>query len=323
MINKHQFQMSAKAFRAGRLSLQEFTDTVFFEDQQPGNSKRDGDSDNAHSEQRPNPVDQMSLPQLAPRSPQSHKGDFGRVVLIGGSAGMSGAISLAGLAALKSGTGLVKIAVPNEIQPTVAAFSPCYMTIGCLSEHGEFHGGALDSLEAAAQWSDVVGLGPGLDRGAAQKWIVPKLYTGTSQPMVVDADGLNTLADSETDLKQHAGQRILTPHPGEFQRLIGSQITDRDELEKRAVQLAGEAEVIVVLKGHRTLVTNGEMSFHNQTGNPGMATAGAGDVLTGVVTSLVGQGLPLFECRCIGSPRSWTGRRSGRPVGWSNVVDRH
>jgi NAD(P)H-hydrate epimerase len=301
MINKHQFQMSAKAFRAGRVSLQEFTDTVFAERQDSDESK--SDQGNKTGNQLPpfaRPGDQENLPQLASRPPQSHKGDFGRVLLIGGAAGMSGAISLAGLAVLKSGSGLVKVAVPLEIQPTVAAYSPCYMTLGCLSEHGEFAGEALDSLESEANWSDVVGLGPGLDQGAGQKWIVPKLYAATPQPMVVDADGLNTLAECDVNLAKHDGQRILTPHPGEFQRLVGSQITDREELEGRAIQLASTAGVIVVLKGNRTLVTDGERSFHNQTGNPGMATAGSGDVLTGVITSLVGQGLSLFDAAVLG-----------------------
>ena len=155
-------------------------------------------------------------------------------------------------------------------------------------------------LESESNWSDVVGLGPGLEQGAGQNLIVPKLYESTPQPMIVDADGLNTLAARDVDLAKHEGQRILTPHPGEFQRLMASQITDRNELERRAIELAQFAGVVVVLKGNRTLVTDGERTFHNQTGNPGMATAGAGDVLTGVITSLVGQGLSLFDAAVLG-----------------------
>lgn len=320
MINKHQFQMSAKAFRAGRVSLQEFTDTVFAERKDSDESKT-VTGDQAANQFSGASEDQESLPQLATRPPQSHKGDFGRVLMIGGSGGMSGAISLAGLAALKSGSGLVKVAVPLEIQHTVAAYSPCYMTVGCLSENGEIHGGALDSLKSEANWSDVVGLGPGLDRGAGQKWIVPKLYAETPQPMVVDADGLNTLAECDTEVGKHEGQRVLTPHPGELQRLLGSQITDREELESRAIQLASSAKVIVVLKGNRTLVTDGERSFHNQTGNPGMATAGSGDVLTGVITSLIGQGLSLFEAAVLGvHVHGLAGDLSAQSVGQTSLV---
>jgi NAD(P)H-hydrate epimerase len=297
MINKHDFQQAAKSFRAGRLSLQQFTDAVFAGDETEDEQACFSSSTvNVKSSQQSADM----LPQLGGRDAESHKGNFGRVLLIGGSAGMSGAIGLSSLAALRSGSGLVKVAVPREIQSTVAAFSPCYMTIGCLSEHGEFHGASLAGLETATHWSDVVGLGPGMERGAAQNWIVPKLYSQTQQPMVVDADALNTLADSQADLSIHAGQRILTPHPGEFQRLINSKITNRDELEGRAIGLAKSASLIIVLKGHRTLVTDGEQIYHNETGNPGMATAGSGDVLTGVITSLVGQGLSVFGAAALG-----------------------
>ena len=213
---------------------------------------------------------------------------------------MAGAISLASLAALRCGSGLVKAAVPREIQATVASFSPCYMTIGCMSENGEFHGASLDSLETAAEWANVVALGLGMERGAAQKWIVPKLYASIRRSMIVDADGLNTLADVQANLAEHVGPRILTPHPGEFQRLVGAAITDRQELERRAIELAAVAGVVIVLKGHRTLVTDGRQIYHNSTGNPGMATGGSGDVLTGVIASLVGQGLGPFESAKLG-----------------------
>lgn len=234
------------------------------------------------------------------RPSESHKGDFGRVLAIGGSEGMSGAISLTGLAALRSGSGLVRVAVPEMIQGLVAASNPCLMTIGCLADGDVFHGASEGALAHHARWADVVALGPGMGRGEPQKWIVPKLYSDIEQPMIVDADGLNSLADAEVDLAAHDGQRILTPHPGEFRRLIGSKITRRDELENAAIELAATANVIVVLKGKGTLVTDGKQSFRNDTGNPGMATAGSGDVLTGVITSLVGQGLPAYDACCVG-----------------------
>ncbi len=237
---------------------------------------------------------------LRVRPSEAHKGDFGRVLAIGGSAGMSGAISLTGLASLRSGSGLVRVAVPDLIQALVAATNPCLMTIGCLADGDVFHGAAEGALAHHAKWSDVVALGPGMGRGEPQKWIVKKLYREIEQPMVVDADGLNTLADAEVDLADHQGQRILTPHPGEFRRLIGSKLTRREELESAAIELAAKSDVVVVLKGKGTLVTDGKRSFRNKTGNPGMATAGSGDVLTGVITSLVGQGLPAFDACCLG-----------------------
>ncbi len=336
MINQHEFQALAKGFRAGRISLKQFTDSVFVdsevEDYKGANSPTGsneggpanpvdattGKSDNDNREV----LDEVrTLPEMPARSITAHKGDFGRVLLIGGSAGMSGAISLAGLSALRSGSGLVKVAVPSDIKNPVTQFSPCYMTVGCLAENGEFHGAARDTLEHECGWADVVGLGPGMERGAAQNWIVPKLYASVAQPMVIDADGLNSLSDSETDLAEHQGQRILTPHPGEFQRLIGSQITDRRELEAKAIELAKRANVVIVLKGNRTLVTDGSRMFHNTTGNPGMATAGAGDVLTGIVTSLVGQGLGLFDAAVLGvHVHGMSGDLAAQSVGQTSLI---
>ncbi len=298
MINKHDFQQAAKSFRAGRLSLPQFTQVVFA---QPRGATETFSEPRAENPSPPTTsTSPTAWPTIPTRATDAHKGNFGRVLLIGGSAGMAGAISLASLAALRCGSGLVKAAVPREIQATVASFSPCYMTIGCLSENGEFHGASLDSLETAAEWADVVALGPGMERGAAQKWIVPKLYASLRQSMIVDADGLNTLADVQANLADHAGPRILTPHAGEFQRLIGVSITDRQELERRAIGLAQTAKVVIVLKGHHTLVTDGQQTYHNSTGNPGMATAGSGDILTGMIASLVGQGLAPLEAAKLG-----------------------
>ena len=152
-----------------------------------------------------------------------------------------------------------------------------------------------------ACWADAVAIGPGMGaRNEPLQMILTRLYAAVTEPMVVDADGLNVLAEGKIDLATHEGQRILTPHPGEFQRLAGKNITNRDEMEKAAKQLAGSAEAIVVLKGHRTYVTDGTHEYQNETGNPGMATAGSGDVLTGVIASIVGQGLPAFEAAVLG-----------------------
>lgn len=301
MTNSHQFQQAAKQFRAGRISLKEFTDLVFSHSSTQKSIEEPGKRESQATESGKQPENaQQRLTQIRQRPRDSHKGDFGRVVAIGGSAGMAGAISLTGLASLRSGSGLVKVVLPENIQATVATLSPCLMTVGCPADAGFFHRSAKKLLEENAIWADAVALGPGLGRSESLESILNRLYPAVEQPMVVDADGLNVLVDAGIDLSKHEGQRILTPHPGEFQRLVGTKITNRVEMEKAAKQLAESSSVIIVLKGNRTYVTDGSCEHRNETGNPGMATAGSGDVLTGVITSLVGQGLPAFDAAVLG-----------------------
>ena len=242
----------------------------------------------------------QGLTQLPVRPVESHKGDYGRVVAIGGSLGMAGAIGLTGWAALRSGSGLVKILIPANIQSSVAMISPCLMTVGCPTDGICFGEEAKDIWLEHAQWADAVALGPGIGRADSLRVMASELYAQIRQTMVIDADGLNVLVEGKVDWSLHAGDRILTPHPGEFQRLIGREIAKRDELEFAAKELAGALRIVVVLKGHRTYVTDGSHEYRNDSGNPGMATAGSGDVLTGIVTSLVGQGLSVFEAAALG-----------------------
>ncbi len=298
MINSHEFQQAAKLFRAGRISLAEFTDLVISgsPSRKPNEEPKPAPASKVTSENQ----SQAKLAVIGKRASETHKGDFGRVLAIGGSEGMGGSIALTGLAALRSGSGLVKIAVPEMIQAMVNALNPCLMTIGCLAEGDYFHGASENVLSHHAAWADVIAIGPGMGRGEAQKWIVKKLYAEIAQPMVVDADGLNALSDEGSDLSKHQGQRVLTPHPGEFQRLAGTKITNRAQMEAAATELADAANVVVVLKGNRTFVTDGKQVYRNETGNPGMATAGSGDVLTGVITSLIGQGLAPFRAATLG-----------------------
>jgi ADP-dependent NAD(P)H-hydrate dehydratase len=322
MINSHQFQQAAKQFRAGRISLSEFTDLVMAETPsgEPGAPTPPTDAPDVRSENATK--GQVELPSGLPkRKAESHKGDFGRVVAIGGSAAMAGAISLTGLAALRSGSGLVRVVVPEVIQQTVASFSPCLMTVGTSAKKGCFHREAHEGLVEEANWADVVAIGPGMGRAKALQSIMHDLYSKVHQPMVVDADGLNVLVDAKVDLSQHEGQRILTPHPGEFQRLAGTKITNRAELERSAKQLAETANVIVVLKGNRTYVTDGSHEYRNATGNPGMATAGSGDVLTGVITSLVGQGLSPMDAATLGvHVHSTAGDFAAEAVGETSLI---
>lgn len=241
------------------------------------------------------------LPQLVPRSADSHKGDYGRALMIGGSRGMAGAISLAGMGCLKSGAGLVTLAVPDVCLETVAAFEPSYMTRPCpCDDLGCFAATAESELLEWADAATACGCGPGLGRGADVAGLVRQLYTTVSTPIVVDADALNALARQPDGLASAGGPRILTPHPGEFDRLFGERSASREQREERAADLAKQHGVVIVLKGHHTLITDGHSQYHNDTGNAGMATGGSGDVLTGVVTALVCQGMAPLDAARLG-----------------------
>lgn len=241
-------------------------------------------------------------PRLAPRPRDSHKGNYGRALLIGGSRGMSGAIALAGMASLRSGAGLVTLAVPDACCETVASFEPSYMTLPVNDDHrGRIAWRAIDKLRRRAASATVVALGPGLGQSVDVRRVVHDLYHTVAAPLIVDADGLNALARRRELLLVHAGPRILTPHPTEFRRLLGaSGDMTRDQLEVAAIEFAWANRVTIVLKGHRSLITDGVSHTHNSTGNPGMATGGSGDVLTGVITALVAQGLNPFDAAVVG-----------------------
>jgi len=235
------------------------------------------------------------LPQLPPRPAEAHKGDFGLALIIGGSRGMAGAVALAGMAALRGGAGLVRLAVPETILDVVAGFEPSYMTLPLPADDaGRLAAAAFEPLMAAAEPATAVACGPGLGRSSAVEQLVIRLYQELPRPMVLDADALNALA-SETDiLAERGGERILTPHPGEFARLIGRKL-DAEARRRAAVEFADRYGVVLVLKGHRTLITNGRREAGNTTGNPGMATGGSGDVLTGLITALLCQGFEPFD----------------------------
>jgi len=242
------------------------------------------------------------LPTLRPREANSHKGDFGRALLVGGSRGMSGAISLSGQAALRSGAGLVTLAVPSCVLDVVASIEPSYMTTPLVDEDDHIALSAAETVVGLAQNSTAVGLGPGLGRRPNLIELVVALYREINKPMVIDADALFALAERKEALANPGAPRILTPHPGEFARLTGTlpegpqRITAAAEL---ALQDAGSTTV-VVLKGHNTVVTDGTQFSINRTGNPGMATGGTGDVLTGIITALLCQGLTPFDAARLG-----------------------
>ena len=247
------------------------------------------------------------LPRLPRRRSDSSKYDYGRVVIVAGSRGMAGAAALSSMAALRSGAGLVEVIVPESIQATVAGFDPCVMTHSLPEDsEGRLALSALAQIHERCTRADVVALGPGLGRSEGLVGIVHDLWKTLPMPVVVDADALWALAqDSEWQKVEHAGPKVLTPHAGELQYLHGdnpsrSKSRPRKDLEFAATRLAQEAGIVIVLKGPASLITDGRTNTHNETGNPGMATAGTGDVLTGIIAALVSQQLSVFNAARLG-----------------------
>ncbi len=244
-----------------------------------------------------------SIPKLKPRAVDGHKGDYGKVCIIAGSVGMSGAAALAGRAALRAGAGLVRVAVPKTILPIVATIEPSFTTIALPEdEHGRISTKAIDAILNAVDENDALAFGPGMGLSRAIRSILEILLEQPSLRLLIDADGLNNLARLKNWPAKRKANLILTPHPGEMKRLWSGLLrqtlpTDRRE---QATTFAQQTGSIVVLKGAGTVVTDGERIYVNQTGNPGMATAGSGDVLTGVITALMGQGLRDFDAAVLG-----------------------
>jgi NAD(P)H-hydrate epimerase len=254
------------------------------------------------SEPHPDATLIHEVPRLPPRRPEGHKGTYGRVLAVAGSRGMSGAAVLCGSAALRGGAGLVRVAVPAEILPIVAAGNPCYLTAPLpQDDSGRLSDRALPLLLELVRGNSAVAIGPGLNQSPEVGALLREVLELTPEPLVRDADALNVLRDHQESLSRHAGPVILTPHPGEFARLTGLD-TAAVQADRRglAVRYAAKHGVILVLKGHGTVVTDGKRVFINPTGNPGMATGGTGDVLTGLIAALLGQGLEPFAAAQLG-----------------------
>src|SRR4051794_28627038 len=206
------------------------------------------------------------LPLLPPRKSDAHKGDFGHVLVVAGSRGMTGAAVLCASAAVRGGAGLVTAACPESVWPVVAAGNPCVMTRPMPNAGGQLAEAALDELVKTAQTVDVLAIGPGLGRSPAVTRVVTGLLSAVVNPMVVDADALNALGCPPEALRGNPGPRVLTPPPGEFARLTGLAIADvqarREELTREFVSRFG---VTLLLKGHVTLVGAGDELFRNTT----------------------------------------------------------
>lgn len=246
-----------------------------------------------------------SLPQ---RRSDAHKGSCGRVLLIGGSRGMAGSISLSAVAALRSGSGLVSAAVPDAILETVAGFHPGVMTIPLADNQTTGTFAATAQLPDLSAY-DAIGIGPGMQTGTGSVKLITAILSQTQLPRVIDADGLNVIAaqnllaaDPQDATVDQQRTLILTPHPGELARLTGIPATDRAAQIDAAQRLATQHGLTVVVKGGPTVIVTPQQAGRstNPTGNPGMATAGSGDVLTGVITSLLGQGMPTEAAAKLG-----------------------
>jgi len=229
---------------------------------------------------------------IQPRESDSHKGDYGHVLIVAGSRGKTGAAHLAAVGALRSGAGLVSVATPKSAQPIVAAMGSEYMTVG-LDEtpEGQVAAGALQPILDSEQ--DVIAVGPGLGTGPDVTVFVEDLLDRSESPLVLDADALNAIASNPDLLVTGAGSRpiIITPHPGEMSRLANISI---DEVQANRVDVARDFavqhQIYVVLKGYRTLIATPDGKvFINPLGNPGMATGGTGDVLCGVLAAWLAQ----------------------------------
>ncbi|MCC6492855.1 MAG: NAD(P)H-hydrate dehydratase [Pirellulales bacterium] len=258
------------------------------------------------------PVDASDepLPRLPPRAPSSHKGDYGRVLVVGGSRGMAGAAALAGMAALRSGAGLVTVASPASVQPTVASFSPGYMTLPLVEDdYGMADFACSVELAEALERFDVWAIGPGLGRSDGVTELVAQLYRQAPRPMVVDADGLNALAAAlernPQALNNPPAPRVLTPHPGEYARLAGTAAGESSVQRGRSAAALSQRDelgrTVIVLKGHQSIIADGRRFAVNQTGNPGMATGGTGDCLTGIIAGLLAQGLEPWDAARLGA----------------------
>lgn len=229
---------------------------------------------------------------LAPRRPDSHKGSFGHVLIVGGSLGKSGAAAMAGLAALRSGAGLATIATPRSVLHSVAGFAPELMTEPLPeTPEGTIALDALGQLEAIEENKSVVAVGPGLSRHPDTAEFVRLLAAKCKLPLVIDADGLNAFEGKSEELHGRNRPLVITPHPGEMERLTGLSASQIQENRvKIARDFATSHHCIVILKGWHTVVAHYDGAvWINTTGNPGMATGGTGDVLTGMVAGMLAQ----------------------------------
>ena len=265
------------------------------------------------------PVPQV--PPLPPRPDDAHKGTFGTLLILGGSTQMIGAPMLAARSAYRAGCGLVRVAMPHSV--LAAALSTLPEAVGLGLDGGDAD---VTRFREAMTKADAVVVGPGLGQEPAGGPLLRAIYTG-DKPAVVDADGLNLLAAKDQWPSDFAAPAVMTPHPGEMKRLL-KFLPGWDDVptdDDGRVKLAGEASMtfgrVVVLKGHRTVVSDGERYFVNATGDNSLAKAGSGDVLSGLIGSLLAQGMNPFDAAVCGVHyHGLAGEAAGRDLGKRGVL---
>jgi len=245
----------------------------------------------------------MRLPTLLlRRRPNAHKGDFGHIFILAGSARFSGAAVLCAGAAMRAGAGLVTLGIPESLARAIIKIKPKEVMTFPLPEtsDGTLSLSGYKKIKDFVKNTDVLVVGPGLTQNKSTQGLVRKVISKIAKPMVIDADGINALVghlETLYAIRYTLYAKILTPHPGEMAKLLGVAVkkvqNNRLDIAKK---FAKDYKVTVVLKGYNTVVAdfNGNL-YINKTGNPGMATAGSGDVLTGMIAAFLGQGLNQFE----------------------------
>mgnify|MGYP002510954588 FL=1 len=235
---------------------------------------------------------------LPDRKADSHKGDYGKILLLCGSRGFTGAAYLAAMGALRTGAGLVFLGVPESIYAIEAVKLNEAVVFPLPDRDGKLSHEAIGEILDRLPKMDAVLIGCGLGQSEDTLSVVQTVLEHAKCPVVVDADGINLLSAHRDILRGRIYPTILTPHDVEFQRLGGTLTDDRME---SAAALARDINAIVLLKGHRTCITDGNIAYRNTTGNPGMAVGGSGDVLAGIIVSLLGQGIAPLEAVAVGA----------------------
>ena len=241
---------------------------------------------------------ELVLSLLPDRNPWGHKGNFGKLLLLCGSRGYTGAAFFAAMGALRSGAGLVFLGVPESIYGIEAVKLNEPVIFPLPDAGGRLSADAVPEILTRLPRMDAVLVGPGLGQSEGTLAVVRAVLENAQCPVVVDADGINVLSAHRDLLRGRKSPTILTPHDGEFARLGGVIGEDR---MSAAAALAEELGCVVLLKGHETCITDGTDGYLNPTGNPGMAVGGSGDVLAGVITALLGAGLPPLEAAACGA----------------------
>lgn len=233
---------------------------------------------------------------LPDRAPWSHKRTYGKILLLCGSRGFTGAAALAAMGALRSGAGLVYLGVPESIYAIEAVKLTEPVVFPLPDKGGMLSSDAIEKIKDKLPGMDAILIGPGLGQSEDTFDVVKAVLELFNGPVVIDADGINVLSAHRDILRGRKAPTILTPHDGEFCRVGGVIGGDRPA---SAMELARKLGVIILLKGHETVITDGDDCYINRTGNPGMAVGGNGDVLAGIIVSLIGQGIvPLEAAAC-------------------------